>query len=262
MTRKKTPNILGELLSRAPGVSEAEDAAAGEATDSPAQKTPAQRAERRSAAEPKPTETTPAVMASEAKPSPDRKKEETASSQKKALLAASQAEQPEARLVEPEQRLDAVPAEPVGPGGNAPARFVSFRLDQRLYALPLDHVERALRMVAVTPVPEAPAWVAGVIDLQGRVIPVVDLRQRFEQTTRDVRAEDRLLIVQVQERAMALMVDEVTEVLAVPSPQVEASAGLVPDSRPLKAVIRRDEDLILVLDTAQLFPTEGGTIGQ
>jgi purine-binding chemotaxis protein CheW len=201
-------------------------------------------------------------MASEAKPSPDRKKEETASSQRKALLAASQAEQPEARLVEPEQRLDAVPAEPVGPGGNAPARFVSFRLDQRLYALPLDHVERALRMVAITPVPEAPPWVAGVIDLQGRVIPVVDLRQRFGQESGGIGADDRLLIVEMKERTMAAMVNEVEEVLEVPAHQLKPSSELMPDSRPLAAVIRRDEDLILVLDTVQLFPTEGGTIGQ
>ncbi len=139
---------------------------------------------------------------------------------------------------------------------DTPAHFVGFRLDEHLYALPLDHVERALRMVAITPVPQATPWVPGVIDLYGQVVPVVNLRQLFGQTSREPHPNDRLLIVQAQERTMALMVDEVTEVLEVPGHQVEPSPDPMPRSRPLSAVIRRDEGLILVLDPAHLLPPE------
>ena len=143
-------------------------------------------------------------------------------------------------------------------GGNL-AYFIGFRLDWHLYALPLDHVERALRMVAVTPVPEAPPWVAGVINLHGRVIQVVDLRQRFGQPTREPHPDDRLLVVQGLERTMALIVDEVTEMLEVPAHQVELPTGPLSRSRPLVGMIRGDEGLILVLDAARLVPSEKDT---
>ena len=151
---------------------------------------------------------------------------------------------------------DMAPAKSAEPTRESAAQFVGFRLDRQCYALPLDHVERALRMVAVTPVPEAPPWVAGVINLHGRVIPMLDLRQRFGQPSREPHPDDRLLVVQTLERTMALMVDEVTEVLEVLAHQVEPSYGFLPDSRPVAAVIRRDEDLILVLDAAGLVPPE------
>ncbi len=141
--------------------------------------------------------------------------------------------------------------------GNESAHFVGFRLGKQFYALPLSHVERALRMVAVTPVPEAPPWVTGVINLHGRVVPVVDLRQRFGQPAKELHPDNRLLVVQAPGRRAALIVDEVTEVLEVPARQVEPSADLLPDSRPLSAVIRRDEGLILVLDAVQLLPPGG-----
>lgn len=140
---------------------------------------------------------------------------------------------------------------------DSPAQFVSFRLDRHRYALPLNHVERALRIVALTPVPEAPPWVAGVINLHGRVISVVDLRRRFGQQTREPHSEDRLLVVQALERKAAFMVDAVTELLEVPAHQLEPPTDTLSQSRPLAGVIRGDEGLILILDAARLLDSEG-----
>jgi purine-binding chemotaxis protein CheW len=137
--------------------------------------------------------------------------------------------------------------------------LVGFRLGRQLYALPLDHVERALRMVAVTPVPEAPPWATGVIDLHGQVVPVVDLRQRFDQPPKAPALDDCLLVVQTQEQTIALVVDEVTEVLEVPAQQVEPPAEPLSRSRPLVAVVRRGEGLILVLDATRLLPPTEAT---
>jgi purine-binding chemotaxis protein CheW len=148
------------------------------------------------------------------------------------------------------------PASLAQPEGDGSAPFVSFRLDRQLYALPLDHVERALRMVAITPVPEAPPWIAGVINLQGKVIPTVDLRQRLGQPSREAHVDDRLLVVQAPERTVAVMVDEVAEVLAVPAQQVEPIPDPLSQSCPLEAVVRREEGLILVLRVTRLLPSE------
>ncbi len=149
---------------------------------------------------------------------------------------------------------DPAPSKPVGFGGEGSVHLVSFRLGRQLYALPLDHVERALRMVFVTPVPEAPTWVLGVIDLHGSMIPVVDLRQRFGQPPKEPALDDRLLVAQVLEQRVAFMVDEVTEVLEVPAHQVEPPGDSLARARLLVAMVRHDEGLILVLDVARLLP--------
>ena len=146
------------------------------------------------------------------------------------------------------------PAKPAGLEGDGLTHLVSFRLDGQLYALSLNHVECALRMVAVTPVPEAPPWVLGVIDMHGQITPVVDLRQRFGQPPKEPTLDDRLLVVQALEQTVALMVDEVTEVLEVPAHQVGPPAEPLSQSRPLAAVIRGDGGLILVLDATRLLP--------
>jgi len=147
-------------------------------------------------------------------------------------------------------------AKPMGLGGDGSIHLVVFRRERQLYALPLGNVEHALRMVAITSVPEAPSWVAGVISVHGRVIPVLDLRQRFGRSPKEPHPDERLLIMQAQGQTVALIVDEVTEVLEVPAHQVEPSSKLLPGVQPLAAVLRRDADLILVLEATQLLPTE------
>lgn len=137
-----------------------------------------------------------------------------------------------------------------------PAHFVTFRLEPQGYAFPLAHVERALRMVAVTTVPQAPAWVAGVVNFHGQVIPVVDLRRQLGHPVRAFQPDDRLLVVSARERMLALVVDQVGQVLSLPAAEVAASAEPLSRSRPLSAVVREGEELILVLDPARLLPAE------
>ena len=77
----------------------------------------------------------------------------------------------------------------------APAhQLVVFTMDEQRYALQLAAVERVVRMVEVTPLPQAPQIVLGVINAQGRIIPVVDIRRRFRLPARDIRLSDHLLI--------------------------------------------------------------------
>jgi purine-binding chemotaxis protein CheW len=111
-------------------------------------------------------------------------------------------------------------------------------------------------MVAITPVPEAPSWLVGVINLHGRVIPVLDLRRRFGLSPREPHPDDRLLIVRTRERTMAIIVDEATDVLQVPAQQLESPPDPASRSWPLAAVIQRNGDLVLVLDAARLLPLE------
>jgi len=147
---------------------------------------------------------------------------------------------------------------PAEAGSKETSSFVVFLLDGERFALPLDQVQIALRMVSVTPAPDAPPWVIGVIDLHGRVIPVTDLRQRLGHPAKEPYLDDRLLVMTLAERTLALVVDEVTEVLELPGSEVETPPDPLSDSRYLRGVVRREDGLILILDSASLFPSAAG----
>ncbi len=132
-------------------------------------------------------------------------------------------------------------------------RLVTFQLEDRSYALHLEHVDSIQRMVAVSVVPASPPWLAGVIDLRGTVVPVINLRQRLGLTSRRARLTDRLLIVSHDGRTMALVVDEVREVLEVTRRELETSAEVL--SPAVSAVVRRDaNELLLVLSIEEIAP--------
>ncbi len=106
-------------------------------------------------------------------------------------------------------------------------------------------------MVAVTPIPEAPPWVGGVLNYRGRVIPVVDARAKLGLARRDPDLSTPIVVVQASERAAGVVVDEALDVLALPGEAVHlpdrASGGSA-----VSAVARQGERLILVLDSARL----------
>jgi purine-binding chemotaxis protein CheW len=96
----------------------------------------------------------------------------------------------------------------------APAhQLVVFTMDEQRYALQLAAVERVVRMVEVTLLPQAPQIVLGVINAQGRIIPVVDIRRRFRLPARDIRLSDHLLIARTARRTVALALDAVTGIV-------------------------------------------------
>ena len=131
--------------------------------------------------------------------------------------------------------------------------FVIFRLDARSLALPLDVVDRVVRMVAVTPVVEAPPWCRGVINVQGQTVPVIDLRAAFSLAAKAPSVEDRLLISLHDDHSFAVIVDDVTGTIEVPGVAIDPSSGLGFDEEPVRSVLRHDGELIPVLDLSRLF---------
>lgn len=137
-------------------------------------------------------------------------------------------------------------------------QVVTFRLETRCYAVPLFVVNSIQRMVAVSPLPAAPEWMAGVIDIRGSVVPVVNLRSRLGHPPRPFAIEDRLLVVERRGRRMALIVDEVMEVLEVTRRELEQSTEILTPC--ISAVIRRDAGaMLLVLDVDEVIPSDTTT---
>jgi purine-binding chemotaxis protein CheW len=135
------------------------------------------------------------------------------------------------------------------------AKIVTFRLGEDLFAADIYSVERVLRYQAPTPIPNVPAWIEGVIEYLGRVVPVINLRRRFELPEVAVAAETRILVFNAGGDWVAALVDAVLEVSgldqATASPPPPLFRGL--SAEYLKGIVRRKDKLVILLDVARLL---------
>ena len=131
--------------------------------------------------------------------------------------------------------------------------IVVFLVDGQRFALPLSSVERAVRAVEVTPLPEVPPKVQGAINVQGRVLPVISVRRWLARPDRELDPEDHLLVVHARTGRLVLLVDEVRGV-AECEPRPAAAAGEVPvGPGAVCQVFKLGEDLVLVPDLEEVL---------
>ena len=126
--------------------------------------------------------------------------------------------------------------------------LVAFRLAEQRYALPLMAVERVIRAVDVTPLPDAPPVVCGVMDMHGDVLPVLNIRGRFGLPDRKIDPADQFLIAQTTQRTMVLVVDEALGVIRVPRSALIDAAQIVPGLDYVQGVVKLDDGLVLIHD--------------
>jgi purine-binding chemotaxis protein CheW len=138
------------------------------------------------------------------------------------------------------------------------AQIVTFRLGDELFAADIFSVERVLRYTAPTPVPNVPSWIEGVIDYQGRVVPVINLRRRFELPAAPIPADARILVLTVGDEWVAATVDGVLDVSVLDAARLAPPPALFRGlaASYLRGVVRRGERLVVFLDIARLFSTD------
>jgi purine-binding chemotaxis protein CheW len=139
-------------------------------------------------------------------------------------------------------------------------QLVTFRVGDGLFAADIFAVERVLRYSAPRPIPNVPAWIEGVIDYRARVVPVIDLRARFELPAARSRESARILVVVAGDDWIGAIVDAVDEVITISADQVSPPPPLFKGlaKQYLRALVRRhkeDEPVIVLLDVAQLLTT-------
>lgn len=132
-------------------------------------------------------------------------------------------------------------------------RLVVFRLDANRYAVELARVERVVRRVALTPLPQAPEIVPGVLDVAGVLVPAVDVRRRFRLPSRLPAAEDQFLIVHTARRRLAMVVDEVLSVATVPAAQVTSPGSIVPGLEFLSGILQLPGSGIVLIHDVDAF---------
>lgn len=141
---------------------------------------------------------------------------------------------------------------------------VAFRVAGADYLLPASIVRELESYSGVTPVPGAPAHVAGLVQIRGRVMPIVDLRRRFGLPALERSLDQRVIVVEHAERRVGLLVDAAREVVTLaedafrPPPELIEGQG----EGCVKAVAQLENRLFLVLDAESLLDREKEHVGQ
>lgn len=145
-------------------------------------------------------------------------------------------------------------------GNGLDNRYVIFRIGAEEYGLPVTVVNSIIRYEQATPVPRAPQGVLGVINLRGRVIPVVDLRLRFSGTPFAPTPGSRIVVAEGEAGPVGLAVDSASEVAELPAEQVRpVPEGVLSfeTQRAFTGVVERADSLVILVDLDQAVPRSG-----
>ena len=143
-------------------------------------------------------------------------------------------------------------------------QLVTFRLGNEEFSLDILRVQEIIRHMELTRVPRTPDFVDGVINLRGRVIPVLDLRKRFGLPSDEKTNETRIIVVDVDNKTVGLKVDAVSEVLRLPADTVEPAPAIVTgaESDYIKGVGKLEGRLLILLDVEKILTrTERDALG-
>jgi purine-binding chemotaxis protein CheW len=135
-------------------------------------------------------------------------------------------------------------------------QFVVFELGQERYGAPIERVREIIRPPEITRVPRAPEFVEGVINLRGRIVPVVNLRRRFGFPECAATHATRIVVVVDEAGAtVGLVVDAVAEVARIHPDAVEPAGAIVAslDNDFLRGIVKRPDDLIVLLDVDRVL---------
>jgi purine-binding chemotaxis protein CheW len=135
---------------------------------------------------------------------------------------------------------------------------VTFTLAEETYAINVMGVQEVLRVSEIAPVPGAPSYVLGIINLRGNVVAVIDARNRFGLAPSDMTESTRIVIIESNEHVIGILVDSVAEVVELKSSDVEAAPNVGNDesSRYIKGVAHLDNELIILVDLDKLLSEE------
>lgn len=131
------------------------------------------------------------------------------------------------------------------PGTN---QIVVFTLSDQRYGLPLPAVDRIVRVVDITSLPKVPDIVLGVVNVEGRVIPVIDVRRRFGLPEREIAMSDQMVLARTARRPVALVVDSVSGVLEYSDQKAVGGHDILPDLQFVQGVVKLGDGLILIHD--------------
>ncbi len=127
--------------------------------------------------------------------------------------------------------------------------LVMFALDNQKYALHLSAVETIIRAVEFTPLPKAPKIVNGIVNFQGKIIPVFNIRKRFNLPVKETNLNDRLIIAHTSKRMVVLIVDSVSNVISKSKEEIINATKILPEIKYVEGILKLKEGIILKISS-------------
>ena len=137
-------------------------------------------------------------------------------------------------------------------------QWVTFQLDRETYGINVMQVQEVLRYTEIAPVPGAPDYVLGIINLRGNVVTVIDTRSRFGLQPAEVSDNSRIVIIEAEKQVIGIMVDSVAEVVYLRSTEIDVapSVGTEESAKFIQGVSNRDGELLILVDLNKLLSDE------
>ncbi len=135
------------------------------------------------------------------------------------------------------------------------SQWVTFIVDGETYGVNVMQVQEVLPLSEIAPVPGAPPFVLGIINLRGNVVTVVDTRMRFGLPPREADDDSRIVVVETNDQVAGILVDGVAEVTYVRDDQVDTAPNVGNDesARYIQGVVSREKDLLILVDVNRLL---------
>jgi purine-binding chemotaxis protein CheW len=133
--------------------------------------------------------------------------------------------------------------------------IVGFRVGSETFGVAIQMVHEIVRVMEVTAVPDAPVYIEGVINLRGKIIPVVDLRKRFGEKTITPSKKNRILVAEVGSKMVGLVVDSASEVLKIPPADVDPPPNVFEEGELnyVTGVAKLGNRLIILVDLTKIM---------
>lgn len=137
-------------------------------------------------------------------------------------------------------------------------QYVIFKLEGENYGIPIEYVKTIEKMTEMTRVPNAPEYLAGVINLRGEVVPIINMRKRFNLPEPDEVEEIRTIILELEEISVGMIVDSSSEVLSIEDSAIDQTISLdaaVQDEH-IRGIGKIDERMIILLNLYKVLQIE------
>ncbi|TIH12373.1 chemotaxis protein CheW [Marinifilum sp. JC120] len=137
-------------------------------------------------------------------------------------------------------------------------QLVTFSIGEEEFGVDILKVQEIIRTMEITKVPRAPQFVEGVINLRGKVIPIIDLRSKFGLQFREHDQHTRIIVIEISDMIVGFVVDSVSEVLRIPASTVEPPPAVVSglESEYISGVGKLEDRLLILLDLNRLLSNE------
>lgn len=137
-------------------------------------------------------------------------------------------------------------------------QWVTYRLGEETYGINVMQVQEVLRYTEIAPVPGAPDYVLGIINLRGNVVTVIDTRTRFGLPPTDITDNTRIVIIESDEQVVGILVDSVAEVVYLRTSEIDSApnVGTEESAKFIQGVSNRDGQLLILVDLNKLLSDE------